>query len=213
MTHDPWMATNGRTLTKNSVVCWKTSDFRNNFGLANNDRGCTQQKMAGAWLKLGVPPHADLGPMGFLGLEQRWEINFETKTATRYGKDNATLPDCVEENPVGRLDKSAEGDSKEHEHYDRQGQGAACSGHCTIRNWWMPQGSQLLKTYPLEWRTSTLDWFSWDNLPEATFFLMGRSLGSLLIFPRKPREYNSLMVDIRDMEHQSCYAWISNSYS
>ena len=83
--------------------------FRNNFGLANNDRGSTQQKMAemqtqdreshskmmGFWLKHGVPTHADLG-LAFNPSNQRWETNFQTQPAARHGKDTATFSDCVE---------------------------------------------------------------------------------------------------------------------
>ena len=151
MKHHRWMATNGRLdqetvwfVEKNRISAkkWKTTFFfRNNFGLANNDRGSTQQKMAemqtqdreshskmmGFWLKHGVPTHADLG-LAFNPSNQWWETTSGHNQLPDMVKTLQRSQIVLKKNPVaGRLvcnlNLPLEGDSKEHEHYDRQGPG------------------------------------------------------------------------------------------
>lgn len=168
--------------------------FRNNFGLANNDRGSMQQKMAemqtqdreshskmmGFWLKHGVPTHADLG-LAFNPSNQRWETNFQTQPAARHGKDTATFSDCVEKNPVaGRLVCNFFAPGRRFKRTwtlwsTRPGNTEPSWGHCSI-NSMDPRLAASNKMYPLEWwRTRSLDWFSWEILKETTCFWWGKS--------------------------------------
>lgn len=127
MKHHRWMATNGRLdqetvwfVEKNRISAkkWKTTFFfRNNFGLANNDRGSTQQKMAemqtqdreshskmmGFWLKHGVPTHADLG-LAFNPSNQWWETTSGHNQLPDMVKTLQRSQIVLKKNPVaGRL--------------------------------------------------------------------------------------------------------------